>query len=82
MTIELKDLRKLLKPLGFRAGTFKLSCGRVVLITHVESGSNCNGMPTRFCNDAERKLWMPVINILNQYECATDKGEKLLAFKH
>ena len=73
--MELKELRKLLKPHGFKVKTVRYSHSRHGTIIRIADDKQ---MPTIFFGEADRQQWIEAINILSSIDCVMHDDEKIL----
>ncbi len=64
MTLELSDLRKLVKPLGYKVKTKALNFGRTVTYVHIETGAELTG--NVFTTDTIKR-WQALFDVLAKH---------------
>lgn len=77
-SIELKDLRAKIKPLGFGVKTTRQSWGTHATFHHLESGEELTG--NVFTKDSHQK-WKPLLDVLKGYDDVTRDGHKVYGIK-
>ena len=73
--MELKELRKQLKPHGFKVKTKSFSHSRHGTIIRISDGKE---KPSIFFGEAQRQEWIEAINILSSIDCVMHDDEKIL----
>jgi hypothetical protein len=73
-TINIKDLRKQLKPLGYKVATKSLYIGIQATIIRI---SDSQVLPSIFCGKEDLESWKPVLDVIKDIKVVNDYSDKI-----
>ena len=77
--MQLKQLRKEIKPLGFKVLTESLSWGRLATFVHIESGEK---LTFNVATQQQIDRWKPLHDYLKNVKEVRDGNEKIYGTSH